>query len=572
MAMVITKFHRLIGSRVFWIIFSFLVVVSFAITMVPNLNTHDLRATNNVGKVNGKSISSPEYNQASRLARNSSLFRLAPENRDQEKDTFLFIAAMKMAEELGLYTSAESVRQQIQTMVPGATPEERIQNYQAFLLMQYRGYNIGTIQQMSPSERSRLAASAEADFIEFSRIDQTITKLVSLVGSTPSISPSDVSDNLADFYRQFELDYAIIDHSAETNKLEVTDEEIRTFFEESKDGFRRPDQRKVKYIALPVRDYINTNSVDEATARSFYEANITRYSETVVATNAVPGAETSDVRIKTFDEVKGSILTLLGQAKARDEARRDADQFSASLIPRRGKPAQAFDDLKAQYGGRFPAYTSNWFSASQRIPGIADPERFGEVAFSLGTNERQRVSTPLVASNYVYVIVLDDKRDAHIPTLEEALPEVKMAASAHYTRKSKLDKAKAMEEKIKEGIAGGQSFTNVVTSIGLVATSLPPFSISGREFMQADSEFGIQLATMARNAAPGEILEPTIGNKGNVAIGYVRNIQEQPSPTPEQDTMGLKGQLVPALQEARLKAFYNYLVESTQIEIKPGSR
>ncbi|MFO1491232.1 MAG: hypothetical protein U1F87_10035 [Kiritimatiellia bacterium] len=83
MAMFISKFHKLIESKVFWYGIIGVMIVTMTLSLVPNV--HDYGSfikgfmVHNAGKLNGREISVKEYTQATQLARRSAcLTRTTP--------------------------------------------------------------------------------------------------------------------------------------------------------------------------------------------------------------------------------------------------------------------------------------------------------------------------------------------------------------------------------------------------------------------------------------------------------------------------------------------------------------
>ncbi len=122
MAMLITKFHRLIQSKILWLLFLVIIVFSFVIWGTQMPTTED-RAANDAGKLNGEAIAFDQFQEArfhtylSVVLMSGRQINITPEVDEQLTDmAWQRIASLQEAEKLGLTTSDEEVIKAIQSL------------------------------------------------------------------------------------------------------------------------------------------------------------------------------------------------------------------------------------------------------------------------------------------------------------------------------------------------------------------------------------------------------------------------------------------------------------------------
>jgi hypothetical protein len=115
MTMMITKFHKLIGSKIFWTLFIALVVVSFVLMYSPQIEQSGIfNRASAAGTVGGKSISYPQFDMMGKKLR---AFSQNSESREEfDERVWHAFASQQKADELGIQVSDKDVSDYIKAI------------------------------------------------------------------------------------------------------------------------------------------------------------------------------------------------------------------------------------------------------------------------------------------------------------------------------------------------------------------------------------------------------------------------------------------------------------------------
>jgi len=254
----IYHFNRLIRNRILWGFFA--IIISLAFVSVGSCMKTPQQGQS-AGTINGKAITVSEFKLATQAIRGFG------QNRDSETSAAVVdrraweqLAAARIANDDGLTASAEEVRNALREAPAFQGPN-------GFDINRYR-YIIAQ-QNLTPALYEKLVAH-----------QLSLMKSAALVQTATWISPMELEDELAGMTDLFTVQTAVISNTFADSKMDLTDDDYLKFYEENKASFALPTQVSIKYIAIPVTNYLASVSVSDDDMVEYYDGNIEDYQRT----------------------------------------------------------------------------------------------------------------------------------------------------------------------------------------------------------------------------------------------------------------------------------------------------
>ena len=225
--------------------------------------------------------------------------------------------------------------------------------------------------------------------------DMTLEQLQSGLLQTTIVTPYEYKIVAAIGNQTRDISYGTISYTSIRDDIEVSDEELQTYYDQNKNDFKNPEQVKVDYIHLSIDKVAQEVNVDEETIRDYFEIYRNNYSIT----------ERRKVR---------QILVYADDEESKETAANIAgeiyDLVTSSEI--------SFEDVRDQYDSdEITVEISDFGFLNQ---GVLDTE-VDEVVFSIETGV---VSDP-IATDYGYqLVVVDEITGGDSPEFEEVRGEV----------------------------------------------------------------------------------------------------------------------------------------------------
>jgi hypothetical protein len=130
-----------------------------------------------------------------------------------------------------------------------------------------------------------------------------------------------------------------------------------------------------------------------------------------------------------------------------------------------------------------------------------------------------------------------DVAESYVPAFEEVEEDAFALAREAATAEALQAHAESIHARIKEGLQGGNAFSNVVTEVGLPVTQIKPFSLQDAD--PREIPFFGDLAPDLLPLAAGEMTPPIDTVEGKV-IAYLRKRE----PGAPEDRLAIKPDLV----------------------------
>ncbi|MBR4251572.1 MAG: peptidylprolyl isomerase [Kiritimatiellae bacterium] len=507
MTMMISKFHRLIQSRLLWGAFLVVIIFSFVIWgMMPGGSRggdSDDPRTRAAGELGGQEISFDEYNAAyhsAYLGQALQYGRDLPGGDDRESQlrraAWLRLATLREAARLGVSATDDELVAAIRANFSGEN-----------------GYNPQYYDMFAESTLARLGYT-KTQFERHLREEITMQKLALLVGRQAVVTPLELQRTFSTLMDTFTVDYATIAPAPLEKDLAVTEQDARALFDEDPAAFTLPEMRDVSYVAFPVADFASAPAEppSEDALLDYYEAHIADYTTTVTGEDGKEAQSVAD-----FDEVKDSIASALALEDARETARSAAAEFYYSLLPGGDDPRLPDLAEKAAAAGRQPQSLTN---LRRTATPVADAGyRLAAEAFELGLDIYDRAGAPFDGQDAVYVLYLDAIHAPRVPDFDEVKDDALAAAKQKALSAAMNDKADFVKAAAETGIAEGKSLRASLKGSGIPVTAAPAFTgLEGTSSTNAAIRSLVQ-AVVACNA--GDLTDPVPSPDG-LLVAHVK--------------------------------------------------
>ena len=519
MVMMISRFHRLIQSRLLWAVFLVVIVFSFVIwgTQTPSEGRRAEEA-NAAGKLDGKFVSRDEFLQsyfntymsvALGLGRR---FDIDDALDGQLRDSaWRRLAALREAAKLGIETGDEEVLATLQSQ-PAFSVEGRFNPnaYAAFIqnLLAPMGFT-------------------EAHFERHVREEITLQKLQRVIQNAVLIAPMDIVRTFRSLTDEFEVQYVKLPRDSIAADVKITLDDARAFYDGEPTAFTTPPQVRVKYVEIPVENYLaNAAVTNEDEALGYYDEFI----DTFVVTNEVTikrtemtedgdlievDVVTNRVETVSFDLVKTNIFEVLTRRAAVDRATEAAVDLVVSLAPDRQGQAPAFEEAAEKAG--LEVKQAGPFGLRDEVPGVDAGQFFNIAAFSLNPNPDEYFSDAVVGSNYVYVIAIEEKIAPHVPEFEAISDLALKMAKENAMDEALSKKAQDIRTAATEAVETGKTFAEAVKPFGLEVLETGEFTLAAGMETNEYSDILIR-GILPRNE--GEVTDILPFDDG-VLVGYI---------------------------------------------------
>ena len=515
-----------------WLVGAFLLVLvifAFVAFYVPDFMTDSVGgATGNVAWVEGTPIASAEFLRTYRAQENQYRAQLgaqfSPDLMRQLGFDNLVVQELirnKMlsieAERQGLAATDEEVSEVIMTH-PSFQTNGQFMGRQAYL-------NLLSSSAMTP-------ATFEAQL----RQDILRQKLQNLVTDGVVVSEADVREEYLRRNEEAQLEYVFVSSSDFEEEVEVSEEDLQSYFETNQLDFARPAQRKVRFITLTPQIFVSAITVRDREIERYYNQNLFRY-ETPEQVGA------SHILFKTSpdtdeDAVRQKAEGVLARAKSGEDFAELAREFS--------------DDTSGELGGDLGV-----FPRGQMVP------EFEQAAFSMSAGQ----ISDLVQTTYgFHIIKVTSRQEPLARSLESVKEEVRSTITQ--------DKARQLMEGAVASAAAKLQASGSVDALSteyplLVPQETPFFGPEDRMPQLGNSPEAVRAAF----EEPVGSVTPAI-RLGN-GYAFLQVIGERPAGIPELDEVtvevesNLRGERVMELAGRAAAEIRNHLAEgSADIELE----
>ena len=478
MAMMISKFHKIIQSKVVWGIFALLISVAFVSVSVPgsksrNAAKRDRKAAQLAGRLFGEDVSRIEFARAYQSIRLNYTLQYGPFRITDDIHEILStsawqrIAMLKKAQQLGM----------------GVTPEQNvaaIQSQPVFRNQQTGQFDPNIYNEALQQIRSltgMMPKDVENHFAE----EVLLRKVARIPAQGALVTNEEIKKAFHLFTDKLTVEYAPIPRSlADTPK--VTEEDARNYFALNQEEFRMPEKRMVDYVQFAVADHMDDTEVTDEMVSAFYENNKQRF----LMQPAEGAPENAVPEYQPLEEVKDSVAEQLHQVLALKAAIDQADELVAELADETTTFKEATQKMGLEIVDNTPA-----FALTDSVKKVDPKVPFARAAFALEMDETHYYSDPVAGRgcDFVYVISLTKKLESFLPSFDIVRQDATEAARMAATERAYVEKADQIHKEISAALKAGTAFADAVAKYKLVLNTTEPFDISST----LEDEFGQQI-------------------------------------------------------------------------------
>jgi peptidyl-prolyl cis-trans isomerase D len=303
-----------------------------------------------------------------------------------------------------------------------------------------------------------------ADFVNY----ETIKKLT---GSGLGVSGWEVDRAYKSRYEMFTAYEIFLKADALAKDLKVTDEQIKTYYEENKTSFLSEPKRAIRYLKFSIAPKGEKEAEDQWQARRNVEANRFR---------------------QAFKVVRGAI----------EEDGKSLAEAIALL-----QSTEGFRQLK-------PAETAA-FTASAPPADLEGASQFADRIFNLDEKDPNAFDT-VATDTAIYLYWLKEAPVAAAQlSLEEAKAEVRKRLEAQEKDARLTAAAGKARQQIADGLAKGKPVTEAAKAAGVTAKALKPFDRNGNP---EESSNASAVKSAALELVPGQLGEPGMQPDGALLV------------------------------------------------------
>ncbi|MGA1530559.1 MAG: SurA N-terminal domain-containing protein [Kiritimatiellia bacterium] len=509
MAMLITKFHKLIRNRLLWLGFLVVVVFSFVIwgTQMPDAGTV---GPNAAGRLDGENISFEEYQQArfntylSIVLMTGRPISITPEVEEELHNlAWQRIITLREAADLGITSSDDEVITSIRSF--------------EFLRDDSGQFSQQAYDQFAQNFLTQLRAG-KRDFEEHVRQEIIVQKFRSMVERLQLVSPTEITRTFDTLTDRFTVEYVAIEPSLVEQDVQVSEEDIRAYFDNDPAAFTVPEQMVVKAAIFPVAEFAENVEVSDEEIEEYYDFNLDQFAlpneDEAQDTNTFSLTPTE---YRPLEEVREEIVAIVKERQAAVLATESANAFVQELSFQRKDGRGVFDSLAATLNVEI--VLTSPFSSRQVPVELAEADiELTRQAFNLTDDDDYYYSDPITYTNNVYVLGLVERQTERIPAFEEVRDAAAAQAREFAIFNALTEKAEEIRGSAVAGLGAGLSFDEVMAEYSLIPVKPEAFTINSEDI---DPVIASSLVRPLLVLNAGEVSEVVTGDRG-FYVGYVK--------------------------------------------------
>ncbi len=340
-----------------------------------------------------------------------------------------------------------------------------------------------------------------AQFEQLLKQDLLLRKLRGAIGGGVTVSPDDVKAEYLKQNTKVKLEYAVLSADELMKDVKPSDSELRAYFEQNKSRYKDavPETRKAKYVVVDTEKVAQKMPVTRDDLQRYYNDHREEF--------------------RVQDEVNVRHI-LIATPDPKDQAAAAAARKKAEDVLRQVKAGGDFAALAKKYsddpGSKDKGGSLGWIQRGRTV------KEFEQAAFALDKGG----TSAIVQSPFgFHIIHVDDKRSAHLQTLDEVKDQI--------TDVVKRQKAQRDAEQIANAIQ-----TQARTGTLEQAAAKNGFSVTDTDFFKRTDQLpgiGVAPDLMERLFTSTERSVPAIAPVAQGFVVYqVTQIKPAQTPTFEQ--------------------------------------
>jgi len=525
MAMMISKFHKLIQSKVVWYVLLGLIVIAFVFVGFSGSRQSNKRPPQKaVGELYGEKVMAQEYRQA---YQNTYIwYALTSGSMPQITDEMAVALRQEAWTRVAALRKAESEK-------IGVTDQEVVQQIQQ--LQAFQGENGAFDAQVYNAILKYLRISSLQ--VEGLLREQIVMhKLMYRSAQAALISPYELRKAYHLYTDRFVLETALLPREQIEKEVTVSREEAEALFVENIEAFRMPAKVRVSYVEWSVSDFLEKAEIPEGAALQVYNQNLESYR--IETTNDFDIAE-----YKPFEEVETEITDQIREVVARRTAAEEATALVAGIAPQAEGDRPDFAGAAAAAGLTVKILPA--FGVADELPVIDETASFRQAAFRLQNDVYSSFSDAVVGKDSVYVLSLEKQYSSFLPDFEVVKADVMEAAREQAVADAISSRATELQETLTAALAAGGEFEEVLKPYNLKIETTEEFDVT----TELTNDYANILIPICLNTQQGELCQPVPVEEG-ILIAYVA---ERQSTDAEIGLPAIRQELIAGLSQNRVR-------------------
>jgi len=348
------------------------------------------------------------------------------------------------------------------------------------------------------------------EFEALLRNSLTVNIMQRTVGAAAHVTQPEMEQQFSRLFERFDVQVFQVRQPAADADLEPTPEEVQAYFELNREEFRVAQQRRVDYVLLPFGSYTNRVEITEERLRDYFDRNQEKYRPPAPAEQP---AEATPPAIPPFEEVRAKIESDFRGVVSQRLAAEDAQRLTMKLIPRPGDPIPDFAPVVAELftDQTVTVQSTPLFQSMTAVAGMPNVPELRREAFRLTSTSPY--SDPLQTPDGFYILRLAEVKESYLPEFEEAQQGEKVTARLRQQKRSEAIEQHAMaaREALRVAAAAGEDLAAKATELG---ADLQAFTdVTAFEQVPGLRQFS-QVQALVTSMEPGEFSEVQRGFPG----------------------------------------------------------
>jgi peptidyl-prolyl cis-trans isomerase D len=265
-----------------------------------------------------------------------------------------------------------------------------------------------------------------------------------------------VTDQQVESFARLEMqtrDFATLTVPAQRESIEVSDDQIKDYYEANADRFRTPEQVVIEYVELKKESFFDQVEASDEELQELYQKQIANLAEQRRAAHILieTGGELSD------EQAKAKIEEIAARVKGGEDFAIVAKETSQD-------PGSANEGGDLGFAG----------------PGVYDPA-FEDALYALGEGE---VSAPVQSEFGWHIIKLLGVQSPEVPSFESMKPELVRELKAQQVEQRFVETSKQLEDAAFEA----SDLTQPAQDLGLMVQTTEAFGRDGGEGITANRQ------------------------------------------------------------------------------------
>jgi peptidyl-prolyl cis-trans isomerase D len=392
-----------------------------------------------------------------------------------------------------------------------------------------------------------------------------VERVQKLLSGPGYILPSEVKRQLALADTTWTLGIAHVDYDSYHPTINPTEAELTKYFEDNIFRYEIPRQVSLSYAEFPASAYVSQVNVTEPEVRAYYDANPARFPKAAAAGEKKPAAANPGA---DYAAVRPMVEATLKLEKAQRLAAKAASDFVVALFER--KPAFGSADFNAFLNQTHVTLNDlPPFSEGENPPVLGANPQISEEAFRL-TKDRY-FSDEVATEKGSVVLFLKGSIDPRKPSFAE----VRSKVAADYVEQQKstrfVELGRTIRTQLSARLQKGEAFDKAVQAVAsaenvkIDATIHPAFSLR-----QQPKDLDYAVFNVLEHLNKGEVSEMTRSEKKGLLV-YASDKKEPNMAENSPEYQNMLAQMARSTAVGTGNAYLTELIQSELAKSKAGA-